>query len=128
MADLRDIEDIDPLRIWDGVRGRRVEGERITMAVVELDANAHIPEHRHPNEQLGILLRGSMRFRIAEEERELRPGGTWRILADVPHEAHVGPDGAVCIDVFSPPREDWRALPVADERQIIWPAASADDV
>jgi hypothetical protein len=39
------------------------------------------------------------------------PGGTWRILGDVPHEVTVGPDGAVVIDVFSPPREDWRAFP-----------------
>jgi quercetin dioxygenase-like cupin family protein len=128
MPDLVDLDAIEPLRIWDGVRGRPVEGERITMGVIELDANAHVPEHRHPNEQLGILLRGSMRFRIGDEERELLPGGTWRILADVPHEVHVGPEGAVCIDVFSPPRDDWRALPVAEERPIVWPAGPRNDV
>lgn len=128
MSELLDLGSIEPLRIWDGVRGRPVEGERITMAVIELDANAIIPEHRHPNEQLGILLRGSMRFRIAGEERDLRPGGTWRILADVPHEVHVGPQGAVCIDVFSPPREDWHALPIAEPRPIGWPVSATDDV
>ena len=85
------------------------------------------PEHRHPNEQLGILLRGSMRFRIGDEERDLLPGGTWRILANVPHEVHVGPEGAVCIDVFSPPREDWRVLPDAEPRAIVWPAGDADE-
>ena len=122
MTDLRDLQAIDPIRIWDGVRGRPIEGKHITMAVIELDANAIVPEHRHPNEQLGILLRGSMRFRIGGEERDLLPGGTWRILGDVPHEVQVGPEGAVCIDVFSPPREDWRALPMAEDRPIVWPA------
>ena len=128
MADLVDVTSIDPLRIWDGVRGRRVEGDRITMAVIELDANAVIPEHRHPNEQLGICLRGTLRFRIGDEVRDLGPGGTWRILGDVPHEVTVGPDGAVVIDVFSPPREDWRAFPIADDRPIRWPVAQRDDV
>jgi unsaturated pyranuronate lyase len=127
MSDLVDLADIVPLRVWDAVRARRVEGERITMAVVELDANAVVPEHRHPNEQLGILLRGSMRFRIGDEVRDLDPGGTWRILANEPHDVHVGPEGAVCIDVFSPPRDDWRALPDAEPRPLVWPAAAGDD-
>jgi quercetin dioxygenase-like cupin family protein len=128
MSDLRDLQSIDPIRIWDGVRGRPVVGERITMAVIELDADAIVPEHRHPNEQLGILLRGSMRFRIAGEIRDLLPGGTWRILGDVPHEVSVGPEGAVCIDVFSPPREDWRALPQAEDRPIVWPSEGDSDI
>ena len=37
----------------------------------------------------------------------LGPGGTWRIPPDTPHEVHVGTDGAVVLDVFSPPRADW---------------------
>jgi quercetin dioxygenase-like cupin family protein len=128
MSDLVDLASIDPLRIWEGVRGRRVEGERITMSVVELDPNATVPEHRHPNEQVGILLRGTLRFRVHQEERDLQPGGTWRILADVPHEVHVGPDGAVVMDVFSPPREDWNALPGAAPRPLLWPSGAADDI
>jgi hypothetical protein len=45
----------------------------MSLAVVELDPGAHVPEHRHANEQLGIVLRGSVRFRVADEERELGP-------------------------------------------------------
>ncbi len=118
---LRDLVELDPLAIWTGVRARRVVGERITLAIVELDANAVVPEHRHPNEQLGIVLRGGGRFRVGDEVREVRPGSTWRILADVPHEMVVGPDGAVVIDVFSPPREDWDVVPTAEPRVLVWP-------
>jgi quercetin dioxygenase-like cupin family protein len=107
MAELADIEQIP---VWEAIRARRVEGERITLAIVELDPGAVAPEHTHPSEQLGIVLAGELRFRVGDEERLLRPGGTWRILGSVPHSAVAGPQGAVVIDVFSPPREDWHAL------------------
>jgi quercetin dioxygenase-like cupin family protein len=128
MSGLRDLPSIEPLAIWDGVRARAVEGERITLAVVELDADSVVPEHRHPNEQLGVMLQGSGRFRVGDEIREIQPGSTWRILADVPHELTVGPDGAVVIDVFSPPREDWHAIGTAAPRPLVWPGGSDGDI
>ena len=97
-------------QIWDGVIGRIVHGERVTMALVELEANSVVPEHSHANEQVGLLLRGSLRFRVGDETRELAPGGSWRIPADVPHEVETGPDGAFLIEIFSPPRDDWHEL------------------
>jgi quercetin dioxygenase-like cupin family protein len=108
-------------RIWDGVHGRVVHGEEITLGVIELDPNSHVPEHRHANEQLGICLAGSLEFRVGDETRELGPGGTWSIPSDVPHEVHVGPQGAVVIDVFVPPRGDWREAERVETRQLRWP-------
>ena len=101
---------LEHLRIWDGVTAQAVEGERTTLAVVDLAPGAAVPEHRHPNEQLGILVRGSMRFRIGAETRELSPGDTWRILGDVPHEVTAGPDGALAVECFTPARADWADL------------------
>jgi quercetin dioxygenase-like cupin family protein len=109
-TNLVDLADIEQLPIWEAIHARRVEGERITLAVVELDPGAVAPEHTHPAEQLGIVLSGELRFRVGDEERLLRPGGTWRIPSEVPHSAVAGPEGAVVIDVFSPPRADWHAL------------------
>jgi quercetin dioxygenase-like cupin family protein len=98
-----------------------VDGERITLAVVELDPGAVVAEHAHENEQLGILLKGSMSFRVGDEVRELGPGGTWTIPSNTPHEATAGPEGAVVIDVFGPPRDDWDALEPLDARAPYWP-------
>lgn len=121
MTNLTDLADITPIQVWDGIRARRVEGEQVTLAIVELDPGAVAPEHSHPNEQNGVVISGTMTFRIADEERELGPGGTWRILSGVPHTARAGPDGAVVIDVFSPIRADWDALPILDREQPRWP-------
>jgi quercetin dioxygenase-like cupin family protein len=128
VANLADIAAVAPLEVWgDAVQARRVEGERITLALVELAPNALVPEHRHPAEQLGLVIRGSVHFRIDDEERDLGPGGTWRILSDHPHEVRAGADGATVVDVFNPVRGDWNALRVLEPRQPRWPPAPADD-
>jgi unsaturated pyranuronate lyase len=112
---------IDALPIWKGIVARAVSGERITLAVVELDPGAVVAEHAHENEQLGIVLSGTMSFRVGAEVRELGPGGTWTIAPNTPHEATAGPEGAVVIDVFAPPRDDWEALQPLGARPPRWP-------
>ena len=121
MSDLANLAEIPPIQVFEGIRARRVEGDKITLAVVELDPDAVVPEHRHPHEQNGMVITGQMTFRVGSEERVLGPGGTWRILGDVPHTAVAGPEGAVVIDVFSPIRTDWEDRPVLDPMPPVWP-------
>ena len=120
MSAFGDISGMNGQQIWDGVVGRAIHGERITMGVIELDPGSIVPEHRHENEQLGIVLRGSVAFRVGGEARELGPGETWRIPANTPHEIRTGPNGAVVIDVFAPARDDWKGLERVD-RRARWP-------
>jgi quercetin dioxygenase-like cupin family protein len=115
------LSSLDVQRIWDGVHGRVVHGGRITLGVIELDPESHVPEHRHENEQLGVCLSGALVFRVGDETRELGVGDTWSIPGNVPHEVHVGPEGAVVIDVFVPPRDDWREAERIDARPVRWP-------
>jgi quercetin dioxygenase-like cupin family protein len=110
-----------PQQIWNGVVGRTVHGEQVSFSLIELDADSEVPEHAHVNEQVGILLRGSLRFTIGGETRELGPGSTWRILAEVPHSVVVGPEGAVLVEVFSPVRDDWKAIADEEPRAGRWP-------
>ena len=127
MPNLVDLAHMTPIQVWDNVVARRIQGERTTVAVVELAPNAIVPEHRHPNEQCGLVIEGEVRFRIGDEERLLGPGGTWRILGDTPHQVVTGPEGAVVIDVFAPARADWDDRPTvgtADEpAELVWPRA-----
>jgi quercetin dioxygenase-like cupin family protein len=116
-----DLAACEPLRIWDGVAARAVTGERVTLSIVELDPGAVIPEHAHENEQVGMVLAGSMRFRIGDETREVAPGTTWNIGANVPHEVEVGPEGCVVVEVFAPPRADWDGLARDEPRSPRWP-------
>lgn len=121
MSAFDELADVAPVAIWGGVAARIVAGEGAAFAVVELDPGSVVAEHSHANEQLGLVLRGSVRFRVGEEERELGPGGTWRIPPHVPHEVHAGPDGAEVVDVFAPPRADWDVAPRDELRAPRWP-------
>jgi quercetin dioxygenase-like cupin family protein len=116
-----DLEGLDAQRIWEGVVGRVVEGERTTLAVIELDPDCLVPEHSHENEQLGILVAGLLDFRIGDETRRVGPGGTWSIPANVPHQVQAGPEGAVAVEAFVPPRSDWAALERLGSRPLRWP-------
>jgi quercetin dioxygenase-like cupin family protein len=115
------LSSLDLQRIWEGVHARIVHGHRITVGVIELDPNSVVPEHSHEHEQLGICLSGSLVFRVGDESRELGPGETWSIPGTVPHEVHVGPEGAVVLDVFTPTRDDWLEAPSAESRAPRWP-------
>ena len=94
MGALEDLAALQPIKVWEGVIARSVEGERMNLAVVELEPSSVVPEHSHDNEQLGIVLHGSLSFRIGDEVRDLEAGGTYRIAPNVPHEVlRTGPAG-----------------------------------
>jgi quercetin dioxygenase-like cupin family protein len=117
-----DLSAIGPQDIWTGVVARAVHGEQLTLAVVELAPNAAVPEHSHANEQLGMVLSGSLTFRVADETRELSPGATWCIPSNVPHEVTAGPDGAAVLDLFAPRRHDWSQFEPQAPRAPRWPS------
>ncbi len=124
MSAFVDLGEIAPQVLFDGLLARTVVGERMTLAVIELEPNSVVPEHSHDNEQLGVLASGSVTFRIGDEERELGPGSTWRIPAHVSHEVRTGPDGAVAVEVFAPARTDWDGLERGEPTAPIWPVPS----
>ena len=67
MSHFSDASELEILQIWDGVTGRAVAGAEATLAFIELAPDAVVPEHRHPNEQTGLLLHGSLRFTVVGE-------------------------------------------------------------
>jgi quercetin dioxygenase-like cupin family protein len=113
--------DLRPYRLFEGIAARVVQGERMTLAIVDLAPNAAVSEHRHENEQLGFILQGSMVFTVGGEKRELGAGDTYVIPSNVPHDAVAGPDGCTAVDSFAPPRADWEKLERPDPFPPDWP-------
>ena len=81
MSAFQALEKLRPIVLAEGVTARSLNGERLTLAVVDLAPNAVVAEHRHENEQLGFIVRGSMTMRIGTEVLELRAGDTYVIPA-----------------------------------------------
>lgn len=116
------VDDIAPRALMEGLRARSVDGEAITLAVVELEPGLRMPEHRHPSEQVGVVLRGEFTFTIAGETRLRHPGDMWVIHSGVPHAVEdTGDLGCTVVETFSPPRTDWAAVPRAEPTPGRWP-------
>jgi hypothetical protein len=47
MSAFDSLSSLDLQRIWEGVHGRAVHGERITLGLIELDPDSVVPEHSH---------------------------------------------------------------------------------
>lgn len=71
------------------------------------ERDAEVPMHQHPHEQAGYIVYGKLEMTIGDETRICQPGDSYAIPGNVPHRARALAD-TVLIDVFSPPREDYR--------------------
>ena len=117
----RPLAELRPYAIWNDVTARVVNGERMTLAAVDLKPGAVVAEHRHENEQLGFVLQGTLTFTIGGETRDLEVGDTYAIPSNVPHDVVAGPEGATVVDVFAPIRSDWEKLARTDPFPPDWP-------
>ena len=112
---------LKPMRIWDGVLARTLNGDRVTIGFVDIEPNVLVPEHQHENEQVGFVLRGSVTMTVEGQSRELRVGETYTIASQLPHSAKAGADGVSVVDVFAPVRQDWKTKPTVDPFPGRWP-------
>lgn len=103
----RHFDDIPELEPVPGFRGKFMHSENVTVAYWEVDAEASLPEHAHPHEQVTTLVEGMFELTIGDETRLLRP----RAVAVIPGNVkHRGRAITLCriFDVFYPVREDYR--------------------
>lgn len=83
-------------------------GEKIMLSLVEIGPGSVVPMHSHPHEQAGIVVEGEFDFIIGGEKRRMRRGDMYIIPGGVEHSA-IGLDKkTVALDIFSPPREDYK--------------------
>ena len=117
------LAELRPYAIWDGATARAVNGDRMTLASVDLGPNVAVPEHHHENEQLGVVIQGTLSFTIDGESRELRAGDTYVIPSNIRHNVVAGPEGCTVVDVFAPIRSDWEKLERPDPFAPDWPSS-----
>lgn len=100
------LRDLPLDRVTDLVSRRVLTGDREMIVWWSMKAGAVAAAHRHPHEQIFVMLSGRMEFRLGDERRTCTAGDVGVIPGGVEHEASFPVDTEV-IDVFSPPREDF---------------------
>ena len=94
--------------VFPGVTLTIVSGEKIMFSRVDFAPEGMVPEHSHPHEQAGFVVSGAAEFTVGGEKLLLRKGDYYMIPGGVTHSVRptVGP--LCCMDIFSPPREEYR--------------------
>jgi len=83
-----------------------VFGESTLMSEFKLKKGSIIPPHSHPEEQIGYLVSGQVRFSVGSEQIVCNPGDSWCFGGDEEHAVEVIQDSLV-VEVFSPVREEF---------------------
>ena len=102
------VEDIVPRHPADGVEVRIIHGERMSVAFFTIAGGSGVPEHAHPHEQIGTVLKGEMQLSIAGEKQIVTTGGAYHIPSGVTHSGLCLEGPAEVIEMFSPVREDFK--------------------
>lgn len=72
-----------------------------------LEKDSCVPEHGHMNDQVGYIVYGKLEMTIGGVVHMLFPGDSYAVPGGVRHSARALQD-TLAIDVFSPPRNDYR--------------------
>ena len=81
---------------------------------IAMEPGAVVAEHSHPNEQLGVVVEGSVSITAEGETREMVVGDAYVVPKDLAHRGVAGANGVVLVETFVPIREEyakaWRAV------------------
>jgi quercetin dioxygenase-like cupin family protein len=101
-------KDRQPVEMLPGITRQMLSvGERSMTVYINVARGCEVPMHTHPHEQIGYVQSGRCRFRIGDEEKVLESLDGYSIPSNVPHGVTALED-CVFVDVFSPPREEYR--------------------
>ena len=94
----------------NGMRRKVVFSGQLTFVLLEAKGPTALPIalHQHPNDQISYVLDGRIIAKVGKEERQIKKGDFFRVPANVPHGAQILSSSVRLIDVFTPPREDFR--------------------
>lgn len=103
---------IESFEITRGFHARLIHSETMTIAYIEVEEGAILPEHAHVHEQVTNMLEGEFEFILEGERLLLRAGESVVIPSMTPHSGRALTKCKI-FDVFSPVREDFRSGKVA---------------
>ena len=94
--------------LGEGISTRIFCGEQSMLSIVTIEANAKGKIHSHLEEQWGFLIEGSGVRIQGDEKIPIKKGDFWQTPGGIEHGIIGGPDGAKVLDIFSPPRDEYK--------------------
>ena len=94
--------------LGEGISTRIFCGDQAMLSIVTIEPNSKGKIHSQPQAQWGLLIEGSGIRIQGNEEIEINKGDFWQTPGGVDHGIIGGPEGAKVLDVFSPPRDEYK--------------------
>ena len=100
---VHDLFGMEPRNFREGILGRVVAAATVRLSRIEITEGFSTPAHNHPDEEIVLLLEGSIRAVSGDNEFVLQPGELILIPAYVEHH-YVALEDSVTIEAFGPGR------------------------
>ena len=94
-------------QLRSGISAHLIWDDRLMALITRLDANLTTPSHKHPHNQMVIILEGEMERYIGDEMRILKKWDGCTVPSNVEHHSHTLTP-VILLEMFSPPREDYK--------------------
>ena len=94
--------------LGEGISTRIFCGDQAMLSIVTIGPNAKGKIHSHPQEQWGFLIEGSGIRIQGSEKIVINKGDFWQTPGGVDHGIIGGSEGAKVLDIFSPPRDEYK--------------------
>ncbi len=104
------LDDLPFTELIKGAKSRLIAGQRVLVSFIEMEPNMIFPLHRHENEQIMIVIEGSMLQTLGDEKIKVSKGDVLVIESNELHGGQVSEEGCKAIDIFVPPRQDYLKL------------------
>lgn len=91
--------DLPAARPQPGVTEHTLKGDSAVVLITDLGARTVVETHKHAEERLGIVTKGSVAMVIAGEQRILTEGDTFVVPPGTAHGIRVLEQGAQVIEV-----------------------------
>ncbi|MFN2578188.1 MAG: cupin domain-containing protein [Pyrinomonadaceae bacterium] len=91
----------------EGIERQMFVGKQVMICRFRFAPFLVTPVHRHPHEQMSLVMSGRIRFFVEGEERIASAGDVLHFPPDCLHGATMMDEEVVLIDVFTPLREDF---------------------
>ena len=104
-----DLHDIQFTELQPGANSRLIGGRGAQLSFLQMSPGMNFAAHLHPEEQLMIVLRGSIGELILDGTAAMTKGDLLYLPGTMVHGGTVGDKGCDVLDVFFPPRPDYEA-------------------
>lgn len=105
---LQDLSQGIQRQLGEGISTRIFVGDQAMLSVVTIEPHASGTVHSHPQEQWGVLLEGECVRIQGNEEIAMKAGDFWHTPGGVSHAIRTGDSRAIVLDIFAPPRDEYR--------------------